>query len=508
MTSKHMFDSSNYPHVAMCTSQPTLDYMDHWIPLTPLEKMERTNYDVIIVGSGAGGGAVLWRLCDKWRKVGKRIAVIERGDLVLPTHAMNLPTFNSERMQRFLDNPKLKHPVASNPTGSTIPVDFVQYFAFGGRTLHWGTGSPRFHPLDFQRFPFTYRDLSPYYRIAERLMGVNRHFTERSYIQHILLKRLRTIGYPEATDFPLAIDYTFRKNGLQLGALFSSINLFGYALNAGSFDLAVNTRVTEILTQNGAVEGVKVITSDQKSHVIHGEIVVLAASTLENPRILLHSGIQNESIGRYLINHSCVEIQGWLDLVDSHDETGNVAVIIPRQNQRPYQVSIYSNHPYEFTQSVYGDVSHKGLGYPKIYIHGFGAVEPRFDNGIFLNPSQVDEYGIPKVNVHFTYGEQDQRVIRQMTSAMQYLANGIGLHVSKEPCLRPPGKDFHESGTCRMGNNPELSVTNQYGEVHQVTNVFIADSSVLPYIGGANPTLTIIAVAIRTADYILQRLES
>ncbi len=480
--------------------------MDHWIPLTPLEQMERTDYDVIIVGTGAGGGAVLWRLCEKWRKIGKRIAVIERGDLLLPTHAINLPTLNYERMMRVMENPKFKQPVCRNSLNSKVPLDFAQYFAFGGRTLFWGTGSPRLHPSDFQFWPFTYQKLAPYYKIAEQLLSVNRYFTKGSLIQQVLLNRLRTIGYPEATDFPLAIDYDFRKDGLNLSSVFSSINLFAYALNTGTFDLAVNARVVQVLTDNGVTKGVKVLTQDQKSYVITGKVVVLSASTLENPRILLCSGIQNESIGRYLVNHSSVGIEG--RITNNQVQVGNIAILIPRTNERRYQVEIYTYQPYEYAGDSNVEIEKHLKQGLKIYMQSFGVVEARYENSVSLSTSQVDEYGIPKLNVQFTFSEHDLNTIQQMFSSIQHQASELGIVLKKPLCLKPPGSDSHESGTCRMGTDPKFSVTNQYGELHQVSNLFVADSSVLPYIGGANPVLTISAVAIRTADYILHLLKN
>ncbi|GAA3328993.1 GMC oxidoreductase [Ectobacillus funiculus] len=84
-----------------------------------------------------------------------------------------------------------------------------------------------------------------------------------------------------------------------------------------------------------------------------------------------------------------------------------------------------------------------------------------------------------------------------------------GMRVSIQPgteiCLRPPGLDYHEMGTCRMGEDPETSVTNKYGQVHNISGLFVADNSVLPHSGAANPTLTTIALAFHTADYITRK---
>src|SRR5690348_3023469 len=67
---------------------------NQWIPLTPLEQMTRTDYDVLVVGTGIGGGAALWRLAERLKNSGKRIGVVERGGLLLPTHAQNIATMN------------------------------------------------------------------------------------------------------------------------------------------------------------------------------------------------------------------------------------------------------------------------------------------------------------------------------------------------------------------------------------------------------------------------------
>lgn len=99
--------------------------------------MSETNYDVIIVGTGAWGGAALWRLCEQWGRNGKRIGVVEAGDLLLPTHSANIPTINTNLWisnVEFIGYPDL-------PGG----IDLI---ALGGQTLFLGLESPRFDPSD------------------------------------------------------------------------------------------------------------------------------------------------------------------------------------------------------------------------------------------------------------------------------------------------------------------------------------------------------------------------
>lgn len=490
----------NAASVKFCFPKQPSGYLAHWIPLTPLEQMVQTDYDVIIVGSGAGGGAVLWRLCDKWRKAGKRIALLERGDLLLPSHAINLPTFNHQRLVQFMENPKYKQRIAD--TGTSIPLHFSQFFALGGRTLHWGTGSPRFHPSDFLSWPISHRELNPYYHVAEQVMGVGLGFTKGSYLQHYLIQRLRAIGYTDARDFPLAIHFNVRKSGLHLTSVFSSIDLLAYSLNVSRFDLAVNARVVQVFTEKGAAAGVKVLSPDMKSHFIRGKHIVLAAGTLENPRILHYSGIRGEAIGRYLVNHTSVSTHGELREPDFLDLSGNLAILVPRTDHRLYQVEIHLHQPYEYSWDTVRTRP------AQLNMQGFGVVEPRPDNCVTLDSGRIDEYGIPQLHVNFTYNQRDFDTVEHMVSSMKHQASGLGLTLTRPVCLNAPGLDYHESGTCRMGRNPYDSVTNEYGEMHHVSNLFVADSSVLPFIGGTNPTLTIIALALRTADYIDYRISN
>jgi choline dehydrogenase-like flavoprotein len=84
--------------------------------------------------------------------------------------------------------------------------------------------------------------------------------------------------------------------------------------------------------------------------------------------------------------------------------------------------------------------------------------------------------------------------VKQISSATDIIFGEI--------CLVPTGDLHHTSGTCRMGNDPSTSVTDQYGRVHRILGLYVADNSVLPFIGSGNPTLTTVALAIRTADQI------
>ena len=80
----------------------------------------------------------------------------------------------------------------------------------------------------------------------------------------------------------------------------------------------------------------------------------------------------------------------------------------------------------------------------------------------------------------------------------------LKMSLQKPPELWPLGSIKHEAGTCRMGDNPATSACNRYGQIHGISGLYVADNSVLPLTAGANPTLTTVALAIRTADHIVE----
>lgn len=176
-------DSSIHHHthtsIPSCPPLVPPQIIDTWVPLTPLSDMEKNEYDVLIIGTGAGGSAVLWRLCDRLRKSGKRIGIIERGNLSIPTHAYNVPTLGGwGRMLEYWLNPKI-----SKLIGNSLPEfpGAVETFTLGGRTLFWSGTSPRLPPSEFLHWPISYKELEAFIRFGcERQSGTNRGRSRKS----------------------------------------------------------------------------------------------------------------------------------------------------------------------------------------------------------------------------------------------------------------------------------------------------------------------------------------
>lgn len=460
--------------------------------MVSLEEMARTDYDVIIIGSGAGGGAVLWRLCDRWRNNGMRIGLVEAGESLLPTHRRNLAILSGGRGEKLIGNPEVTRRI-----GRTLPEfsGAKQIFALGGRTLQWDVNTHRMPLHALAKYPVPLKEMEAYYSIAEQVMKVTKPFLHKA-INQLFINRLMANGYLEATSPAMAIDTEPTRLGeAHSNAYFSSINFLAEAMYRSPFDLAVQARAVQIFTENGKAAGVKVMSRDKKSYLLHARTIVVSASTFETPRLLLYSGIKGCAIGRYLIDHSSIRGTATVSRKRLPENLGPVEVTIPESDVRPYQLQIYGR-----AQPSYDEV---GIG-----MNGFGLVEPRADNRIVLDPGSFDEYGVPEIQVHYSYTQKDLDVIQEMTEGMKKAFSAIGatlVSVDGQPeiCLRAPGESNHESGTCRIGDDPATSAADRYGQIHGVSGLYAADNSVLPYLG-TNPTLTTVALAIRTADHIIR----
>lgn len=489
----------------VCPPDPPTGYLDQWIPLTPLEQMEQTDYDVLIIGTGAGGSAVLWRLCEQLGASGKRIGIIDAGDLLLPMHAQNIPTLDLKRFRQLFTNPKI-----SIPIGKRIP-DFpaaTLLHALGGRTLFWSGVSPRMHESVLRKWPVTLKEMSYYYNVAEEVMNITRDYTKGSSVTEVLVKRLREGGFTEASGLPMAVDLETTKYGqIHSNVFYSAMNLFAYSLNQSYFDLAVNARAVKVLHEKGRVVGAEVKNPDKKSFFLKAKNVVVSAGALETPQLLLYSGIQGKAIGHYLTNHSFIMAHGVLNRADFSELLGTLGILIPQTDEQPLQIQLYGPGDY-FWYSYEEEPLHKELG---VRFEGFGIVESRYENQVYLNPNMRNEYGVPKIQINFSYSEKDKEIIQKVAQTVKQVSEIIKAPLisnggKAEICLMPPGQDNHVSGTCRMSDDSCDGGTNRYGEVFCTAGLFVADNSVLPPMGASNPTLTTIALAIRTADYIITNL--
>jgi hypothetical protein len=159
----------------------------------------------------------------------------------------------------------------------------------------------------------------------------------------------------------------------------------------------------------------------------------------------------------------------------------------------------------------YGAAFKKGVLDPLTAINlvGFGEVLPRFENFVAIDPAVVDKFGIPVLRISMSWGENEKAMIPDMAVAATQMLEAAGArNIQPFTVLdRVPGYGIHEMGTARMGRDRKSSVLNEYLRTHDIDNLYVMDASSFVSGGCQNPTLTIMALAVRSTDYLLGEMK-
>lgn len=337
---------------------------------------------------------------------------------------------------------------------------------------------------------------------------------------------------------------------------FSSSSVFVIpAVNGGQVDLFVNAMVRTVLTDDeGRATGVSYInTEDRKEYQIKGRSVVLGASACSTARILLNSkspqhpnGLGNSSdcVGRYLHDSTGGGRAGFIPALMNRqkdyneDGVGGMHVYSPwwLDNKkldfpRGYHIEVWGGMgmpAYGFGFNVadmnkyiggelggYGDKLRDDV--KKFYgavvgMSGRGEAIARRDNYCEIDPDVVDQYGIPVLRFHYKWSDYERYQARHMQDTFEEIIHAMGgIPLGDKPTkeqdwgLLNPGQIIHEVGTTRMGDDPKTSVTNKYCQLHDADNVFVVDAGPFTSQADKNCTWTIMALAMRTSEYIVEQ---
>ena len=130
---------------------------------------------------------------------------------------------------------------------------------------------------------------------------------------------------------------------------------------------------------------------------------------------------------------------------------------------------------------------------------------PQESNRVTLNPDELDQYGQPVPNVHYDDHPNDLAMREHAWQSGEALYESVG---AVRTIRTPPYPATHNIGTARMSERPEDGVVNAFGQAHDVPNLFVSDASQFTTGAAANPTLTIVALAIRQAEFIAEQLRT
>jgi glucoside 3-dehydrogenase (cytochrome c) catalytic subunit len=312
------------------------------------------------------------------------------------------------------------------------------------------------------------------------------------------------------------------------------------AMKTGKCTLVPNAMVYKVLTDatTGRARGVLYIdrvTREPKE--VRARVVVLCAQALESVRILFNSatrqhggGLGNASgvLGHYLMDHLWVAggANGDFPELSARASMGGpqrpdgIYVIRFRNTRdkkfdrflRGYGFQGGGGPSFNWRAPGFGEAFKKGFLDPvnSVGLAGFGECLPYYENRVELDPSgKVDAYGIPILRIHMDWGENEKKMIPDMAESAAEMMDAAGATNIRPYAVpnRVPGYGIHEVGVARMGKDPKKSVLNQFQQSHDVSNLFVMDGSCFTSSACQNPTLTIMALAVRSTDYLMGEMK-
>ena len=448
------------------------------------------------------------------------------------------------------------------------PFHWIRMRVLGGRSLSWGRQSYRMGDIDLrcadrdgygENWGIEYKDLVPYYEKVERYIGISgleeglEHLPDSVFQpampfrcgEVVFRDRLRrkmdrvvTIGRTAIVTRPhngrQACHYCGPcEQGCITHSYYSSpTSTLKAALATGNCDLVVDAVASHLVRdpRTGRAAGVAYIDRTTRTpREVRGKVVMLCASTLESTRLLLHSaqhGLDVNSsgvLGHYLMDHIYQGgAVGMLPDLEAKPWFGS-----PRRPNGIY-VPRFMNIDRTHTNGLIRGFGLQGGSFPSfnLFAKGFGArlkhavhdesrwstflfgfceTLPRYDNHVVLNRNRTDAWGIPTLDIRFDWSENDRALWREsrVQAAEMLEATGHqGVFMMGEPSVG--GFAIHEVGTARMGSDRRKSVLNTWAQTHDVDNVFVTDGAAWVSIGCQNPTLTMMAITARAAEYIVE----
>lgn len=337
--------------------------------------------------------------------------------------------------------------------------------------------------------------------------------------------------------------------GCSIRANFQSTTvLIPPALATGNLDIITDAMVREVIVgKDGKATGVHYIDKPTRRDCIaRARVVIIAGGTCETSRILLNSnandraGLANESgqVGQNLMDSVGTTLGGRIPAMEdlppfNEDGAGGLHVYSPwwlvREHAklgfpRGYHIEMGGGRQMpqmkNFTMldstspGVYGsklkEDARRYFG-SSFGFSGRGEMVPNKDCYCELDPSVVDQWGIPVLRFHWKWSDHEINQATHMQNTFAELLTAMGAKNVKPKtgaeAIQRPGEIIHEVGTARMGMKAADSVTNQYCQTWSVKNLFLMDGAVLPSNPDKNPTLTILALAWRSTEWLMEEMK-
>ncbi|MBZ9558393.1 MULTISPECIES: GMC family oxidoreductase [unclassified Modicisalibacter] len=507
---------------------------------------------VVIVGSGAGGGTLAHELA----RQGIDVVVLEAGALHTRDDFL-ADEWASFSQLAWLDKRTTSGSFRLARDFPNLPAWIVK--SVGGTTVHWAGASLRIQPHEFRAlshygkldganlldWPLDPDELAPYYDNAEDRMGVTRthgiHGLPGNNNFHVMYTGATKLGYTCNTGH-MAINSEIRDGrapcqqrgfcfqGCRTGAKWSTLYTeLPRAIATGHMELRPQSHVATIEHDDqGRVTGVVYFDANGDRQRQKARLVAVAGNSIETPRLLLNSasaqfpdGLANSSgqVGRNYMRHMTGSVYATFDEpVHMYRGTTMAGIVSDEVGFDPsrgfaggYEMETLSlGLPF---MAAFLDPGAWGKDFTHAldqYAHMagmwlVGEDMPRESNRITLNHDVKDAYGLPVANVHYDDHDNDLAMREHAYQRGSAIYEAVG---ARDIYRVPPYPSTHNLGSCRMSAKPEDGVCNAHGQSHDIPNLFIADGSQFTTSAAENPTLTIVALAVRQAEYIGKQLKA
>ncbi|MBT2226854.1 GMC family oxidoreductase [Nonomuraea sp. NEAU-A123] len=523
----------------------------------------RDDCDVLIVGAGPSGAVA----AQEFARAGMRVICLEQGDWPDYSRARaGHADFELVSRKHWNWNPNERRAAGDYRVDDTeSDISALMYNGVGGSTVMYAAQWERFLPSDFRvrtldgvgdDWPISYWDLEPYYDEVERQFAVSGLGGNPALppmtpppLPPVPLNKvgrrgaeaLNKLGWHwwPGTNAIATADYgplhactqlTACPFGCPTGSKGSADRTHWQALSKGQVRLVVRATVDQVLLDDrGRASGVTYLDENGARHAIHAGVVVLCANALGTPRILLNSadgaGIANSSgmVGRRLMMHPFGNAIGIFD-EDLESWRGPLGQYL--HSLEFYETDrsrgfvrgakwnlIPSGAPLSMMLTgTWGDESVWGSSFTRLLRERLGHSViwgvicedlPDPDNRVTLD-GELGEQDVPGVRIRYRTSDNTRAMMAWHLDRVSEVLDAMG---AKQKILNPimQGIGWHLIGTTVMGENPDGTVVDPYGECHDVPNLFVFDSSVFPTSSGVNPAATIAANALRCARALVAR---
>jgi choline dehydrogenase-like flavoprotein len=508
---------------------------------------------VVIIGSGAGGGTLAHELTRR----GIKVVLLEAG------RRQSLDSFSQIPGEAFLQLTWLDTRTQSGDWGvardfPSLPVWHCK--TVGGTTVHWTASAPRLQRWELRArsvygetkgaslidWPISYDELEKYYALAEQRMGVTRRNgmpgLPASNNFKVIYAGAKKLGYKQVHTGHMAINSQsydgrgfciqqgFCVQGCKMGAKWSTLYTeIPSAESTGNLDLRIESTATRIEhAANGRINAVIYRDAKGQEQRQNAHVVCIAGNAIETARLLLLSesskypdGLANShgQVGRNYCHQITGFVWGIFEQPIYSWRGATLAGVIEDEAVNNPQRGFVGGYRIELVTLDLPTLPLVGLPYgwgrdfasiidnyrnlAGMFINGEDL--PQSDNRITLNNNVKDAFGLPVANIHVDEHPNDRSLRRHAQQQMTRLYESIG---AKRVVVGPVPPATHNLCTARMSADPREGVTNAWGQTHDIRNLFVSDGSVLTTPGSANPTLTIVALAIRQAEYLSREMKA